>query len=214
MQLILPEKALLTRYVESLNSPISPKPFSVGTNGRQIIITWKETEPSGAFSIFVAYENKNSFPWILLLEIILIILGVIGFFYHKKKIRKELMKRKRKRLKTIKTKGIESKDDKEEELKEEKEIKEAIVEEKEKDINHEKLDAIKITLNENQLKIIEALLQKDGEASQTQIQYLTGVPKSSLSRNLEILAQKQVISKFYNGTSNYLKIHPSLYKEI
>ncbi|MFW5852874.1 MAG: helix-turn-helix transcriptional regulator [Nanoarchaeota archaeon] len=71
---------------------------------------------------------------------------------------------------------------------------------------------MKLTLNENQLKIIEALLQKEGEASQTQILYLTGVPKSSLSRNLEILAQKQVISKFYNGTSNYIKIHPSLYK--
>lgn len=82
-----------------------------------------------------------------------------------------------------------------------------------KELDSEKLDTIKLTLNENQLKILEALIEKNGEASQTQLRYLTGVPKSSLSRNLELMSQKQVIAKFYSGTSNYIKIHPSLHKE-
>ena len=80
-------------------------------------------------------------------------------------------------------------------------------------IDEEKLKTIKLTLNENQLKILEALINKGGEASQTQLSYLTDVPKSSLSRNIELMSQKSVISKFYSGTSNYIKLHPSLYKE-
>ncbi len=79
-------------------------------------------------------------------------------------------------------------------------------------LNKEKLETIKLTLNENQLKIMDALLDKKGEASQTELRYMTGIAKSSLSRNLELMTQKQIISKFYNGTSNYIKIHPSLYK--
>ncbi|MCK5107451.1 MAG: hypothetical protein KAQ83_01875, partial [Nanoarchaeota archaeon] len=68
-------------------------------------------------------------------------------------------------------------------------------------LNQEKLKTVRLTLNENQLKIIDALIEKKGEASQTQLKYLTSIPKSSLSRNLEIMAQKSIISKYYNGTS-------------
>lgn len=93
-----------------------------------------------------------------------------------------------------------------------KKLKKKPVEKKDKVIDEEKLKTIKLTLNENQLKILEALINKGGEASQTQLKYLTDVPKSSLSRNLELMSQKHVISKYYSGTSNYIKIHPSLYK--
>ena len=79
-------------------------------------------------------------------------------------------------------------------------------------IDENKLSAIKPTLNETQIKIIDALLEKKGEASQTAIMYMTNIPKSSLSRNVEILSQKELIQKFYNGTSNYIKLHPSLRK--
>ncbi len=78
-------------------------------------------------------------------------------------------------------------------------------------LNNEKLDAIKLTLNETQLKIVDALLDQNGECSQTKIRHLTGIPKASLSRNLELLAQKNIVSKFYNGTSNYIKVHVQLY---
>ena len=81
-------------------------------------------------------------------------------------------------------------------------------------LDEEKIKAIKLTLNENQLKILEALIEKKGEASQTTLKHLTGVPKSSLSRNIELMSQRNIIAKFYSGTSNYVKIHPSLYKEI
>lgn len=78
-------------------------------------------------------------------------------------------------------------------------------------LDQTKIDTIKLTLNEAQLKILEALIEKKGEASQTTIKYLTGLPKSSLSRNIELMSQKSIVSKFYNGTSNYIKIHPSMY---
>jgi uncharacterized membrane protein len=73
-----------------------------------------------------------------------------------------------------------------------------------------KIDLIKPTLNETQIKIIDALLEKKGESSQTALQYLAKIPKASLSRNVEILAQKEIIQKFFNGTSNYVKIHPKM----
>lgn len=79
-------------------------------------------------------------------------------------------------------------------------------------LDDEKIKTIKMTLNENQLKILEALIEKKGEASQTALKYLTGIPKSSLSRNLELMSQRNIVAKFYSGTSNYVKIHPSLYK--
>ena len=70
-----------------------------------------------------------------------------------------------------------------------------------------------MTLNETQLKIVDALLDQDGECSQTKLRHLTGIPKASLSRNLELLSQKHVVSKFYNGTSNYIKVHVGLYEK-
>jgi|SRR3989344_7324577 len=73
-----------------------------------------------------------------------------------------------------------------------------------------KLDLLRPTLNETQIKIIDALLEKGGEASQTTLQYMTNTPKASLSRNVEILAQKEIVQKFFNGTSNYIKIHPKM----
>lgn len=81
------------------------------------------------------------------------------------------------------------------------------------ELDEEKIKTIKLTLNDNQLKILEALIEKKGEASQTQLMYLTGIAKSSLSRNIELMTQKNVLSKFYSGTSNYIKIHPALYQE-
>lgn len=86
-------------------------------------------------------------------------------------------------------------------------------EHEEKQINKQKLDGIKMTLNETQLKIVDALLDQKGECKQTKLRHLTGIPKASLSRNLELMSQKNIISKFYNGVSNYIKIHPSLYEE-
>ncbi|MFW5852873.1 MAG: hypothetical protein ACOCUR_02490 [Nanoarchaeota archaeon] len=118
MHLILPEHALLARHVDSLNPPIIPKPSSVESNGRQIIITWKETEPSGAFSIFVAYEEKDSYSWTLLLWIFLITLGIIGFFYQKKYIKTK--SRRKKKLQSRKAKEYEPKDDRGGEILEEK----------------------------------------------------------------------------------------------
>ncbi len=79
-------------------------------------------------------------------------------------------------------------------------------------IDTKKLYTIKSTLNETQIKIIDTLLEKKGQASQTAIQYMTGIPKASLSRNIELLAQKEIIQKFYNGTSNHIKLHPSMKK--
>ncbi len=80
-------------------------------------------------------------------------------------------------------------------------------------IDEEKLGTVKLTMNETQIKIIDALLEKDGEASQTKLHYMTNIPKASLSRNLEIMSQKEILVKHYTGTTNYVKIHPQFYIE-
>ncbi|MBN2458468.1 hypothetical protein JXB31_05045 [Candidatus Woesearchaeota archaeon] len=80
------------------------------------------------------------------------------------------------------------------------------------ELDKDKLDSAKLLLNDTQLKIIDTLIENKGEASQTKIMHLTGIPKASLSRNIELLSQKEVILKFNAGATNYIKIHPSFYR--
>ncbi|MGM5482175.1 MAG: helix-turn-helix transcriptional regulator [Nanobdellota archaeon] len=84
IDLSLPRKALVARPVDSVNPPIMPKPFTINTNGRQIVITWKETNPKDTFSIFVAYEEENSFSWGSFLSATIIIVVFFGYVYFRK----------------------------------------------------------------------------------------------------------------------------------
>ena len=86
--LILPEKAPLARPLNALNPPVSPKPLSVGTTGRQIIINWvkENVEPGDVFSMFVVYDGRNVNLWYFIIGFItLIIISGIIYFYKKNK---------------------------------------------------------------------------------------------------------------------------------
>ena len=79
-------------------------------------------------------------------------------------------------------------------------------------LNKDKINAVKLTLNENQLQLFEVLLTKKEGMNQKNLLRMTGLPKSSVSRNLELMTQKNVILKINAGSTNYLKVHPSMYK--
>lgn len=149
--------------------------------------------------------------------VILIIIGIILLYSKFKKKSKRINTKDISKSESTKNKVKEDNNSNKENTK----IKEENQEENSNDtkdnkkilnLDNKKLETLRLTINENQLKILDALIEKKGEASQTTLKYLTGIPKSSLSRNIELMSQKSVISKFYNGTSNHIKIHPSLYK--
>lgn len=81
IRLSLPSKALLARPIDSMNPPIIPEPDSIDTDGRQIVITWKQHDPKQTFSIFSVYEEKGQFPWKLSLGALIIIISIAAYIY-------------------------------------------------------------------------------------------------------------------------------------
>jgi len=75
-----------------------------------------------------------------------------------------------------------------------------------------KLSAIRPTLNETQIKIIDALISSGGVATQNKIHHATQIPKASLSRNVDLLVQKQVLQKLSGGYTNQLSFADNLTK--
>ncbi|PLW80856.1 hypothetical protein C0585_00540 [Candidatus Woesearchaeota archaeon] len=89
-----------------------------------------------------------------------------------------------------------------------KEIIKSEKSESKKEVNIEKLKNVRLMLNETQLKILDNLIEFGNQTNQTKLMHSTRIPKASLSRNLEILAQKEVILKINTGNSNHIKLHP------
>jgi uncharacterized membrane protein len=78
--------------------------------------------------------------------------------------------------------------------------------------SNEKLNIIKHTLTENQKLILEVLLQTKEPISQKQLQHRTSLPKATLSRNLELLKQKNIISKQSRGMVNVIFLNDAFMK--
>ena len=57
-----------------------------------------------------------------------------------------------------------------------------------------------------QKKILKLLVKHGGEITQAKLERLTGLPKSSLSRNIDSLVRKEVIEKFNKGMSNTIRL--------
>jgi uncharacterized membrane protein len=74
-------------------------------------------------------------------------------------------------------------------------------------LSHEKLNIIKHTLTENQKNILEILQQSKEPITQKQLQHRTNLPKATLSRNLELLKQKNIITKQSRGMVNVIFIN-------
>jgi uncharacterized membrane protein len=55
-------------------------------------------------------------------------------------------------------------------------------------------------------KDIYLIIKKKGEITQKELQEATGLPKSSLSRNINSLIQKGIITKIENGMTNIIKL--------
>lgn len=76
-----------------------------------------------------------------------------------------------------------------------------------------KIALIKPTLNETQVKIIDTLIECGGVATQNKIHHITQIPKASLSRNVDLLVQKQLLVKQSGGYTNQISFHESYYKD-
>jgi uncharacterized membrane protein len=78
--------------------------------------------------------------------------------------------------------------------------------------SHEKLNIIKHTLTDNQKAILDILQQSKGPITQKQLQHRTNLPKATLSRNLELLKQKNIITKQSRGMANVIFINEEFKK--
>ncbi len=94
IRLILPEKAVLPRPLDSLTPPVNPYPDEVTTTGRRMVFGWEEEDmqPDDVFSIFVSYQ-EDSFNWIYLLPLIGLV-ALTGFFLYSRKKKIEAVKKR------------------------------------------------------------------------------------------------------------------------
>jgi hypothetical protein len=75
VEVILPEGAIITN-----NYLVFPKNYSFETNGKNIIITWKNAEEK---EILIQYKNNKNKHWIYFI-LIIFIFGGISFYFIKK----------------------------------------------------------------------------------------------------------------------------------
>jgi len=72
--------------------------------------------------------------------------------------------------------------------------------------NNNKITYDKDALTERQLKIMELLEKNDGKITQSELQKTLNYPKAALSRNLNSLEKKDIISKERKGMTMLVKI--------
>lgn len=73
--------------------------------------------------------------------------------------------------------------------------------------DYEKISIVKKTLAESQEKIIDLLIEAGGELTQKQIQHRSGLPKATLSRNIDVLSKKGIIAKQSRGMTNMIMLN-------
>ena len=95
INIILPEGAVLDKpYTDKGSSSIYPKPNSLETNGKNMIIIWKDEAKSyDPFSLFIVY-NYSRFNYYILIMLILFIAVIYLIFNTRKKKEKKLKNKK------------------------------------------------------------------------------------------------------------------------
>lgn len=73
--------------------------------------------------------------------------------------------------------------------------------------DYEKIKIVKKTLAESQEKIVDLLLDAGGELTQKQLQHRSGLPKATLSRNIDVLSRKGIIAKQSRGMTNMIMLN-------
>lgn len=155
------------------------------------LITTGEDEPIRIVAQYKLVLNKNNNVVIIVGLIILIALsGLIIFFKFKKNTSKPLST-------TIKTESENHKVDN-------PPINH--------DVNKDKLKLLKYTLTENQKLIIDILLEAKEPISQKQILHRSKLPKSTLSRNLDIMEKKNILKKQSRGMVNVIFLNEEFIK--
>ncbi len=62
------------------------------------------------------------------------------------------------------------------------------------------------TLTERQLQIVKILEKNNGSTTQAALEKETGLPKSSLSRNVDSLVRREIVTKEQSGMSNVVSL--------
>ncbi len=171
IKLVLPESAVLLE-----EGIVSPEPDSTSSDGRSIILTWKNYNEK---QIVVDYEfvKKNNFVFYII--ILIIILFFIGYLIFQRKIFK-------KRIEKIKNKVRKRK----------RESKGEIL----------KKDFTKNLYEDEKKIVEYLLEKKGNEAWTKEIFKDLGISKVKLSRKLRSLEQKELIKKIPYGNENKIRL--------
>ncbi|MBN1503403.1 hypothetical protein JW930_07730 [Candidatus Woesearchaeota archaeon] len=81
-----------------------------------------------------------------------------------------------------------------------------------KSVDSKKTDLIRKTLTQNQLLIFNILIQAKEPITQKQLLHRTQLPKSTLSRNLDIMEKKNILKKQSRGMVNVIFVNEELIK--
>jgi|APSaa5957512622_1039677.scaffolds.fasta_scaffold16313_2 hypothetical protein len=80
IELILPESAILTK-----DKIISPVETTIGTNGRQVIITWDNIQSNKIIVLYELPGNGSNYPYYL--GVLVLLGGILYYVYFKKTIK-------------------------------------------------------------------------------------------------------------------------------
>jgi uncharacterized membrane protein len=79
--------------------------------------------------------------------------------------------------------------------------------EKENKETDERIAVLKKTLGETQANILDLIMEEGGSITQKQLQHKLGVPKATLSRNVDSLVKKNIVHKQSRGMTNVISIN-------
>ena len=187
----LPESATLkyplTAPEASLQTALIPKPDTITTDGKNIILNWNEENFKQGKAILVRYQEPENFlsgNYGLYGIILLLFIAAAVFFFRKKSVKAEILVKETKR-------------------KEDKKREE--VAEHEKEPSHK--DLLTRNLFEEERAIMETLLEaKEQELWQKQLSLNTGISAVKLSRKLRNLEAKGLIEKIPYGNTNKIRV--------
>lgn len=81
------------------------------------------------------------------------------------------------------------------------------------DYDYSDIRIVKKTLAESQEKIVDILLDAGGSLVQRQLQHRSGLPKATLSRNIDVLKNKGIILKQSRGMTNMIMLNKEFSKK-
>ncbi|MGV8161886.1 MAG: helix-turn-helix transcriptional regulator [Candidatus Nanoarchaeia archaeon] len=176
---------------------------------------------SSNLNIVVQYQVKDKHEPTFIFWFIMTIagIGIMGFFSWKKFFKRSktvtmnveeknrFEKAVKKEVREVKNKAWHKARNKVKKVVKKKAEKESEIDVKKEagnEVKNEKVAVLKQTLNDNQVKVLELLIDAKGELTQKQLQHRSGLPKATLSRNIELLSKKNILIKQSRGLTNMI----------